>query len=76
MTLDEWNKEAETEIRLWPKYGHLIKTAEQKEADSRFIEKVLPDYPSKRTASAALINLGFHYLYTDIKTAMYRFNQA
>lgn len=76
MTLNEWNEEAKTNIRCLPKYGHADKTADQLEADSNFIRKTLPEFSSKRLASEELINLGFKYLYHDVKTAMYRFNQA
>ncbi len=76
MTLNQWNEEAKTDIRFLPKYGHVEKTADQLEADSNFIRKVLPDFANKRLASEELINLGFKYLYHDVKTAMYRFNQA
>lgn len=46
ISLQQWNEEAQENIRLLPKYGN------------------------------HLISLGFKYLYNDIKTAMYRFNQA
>lgn len=76
MTLKEWNNEAKTNIRLLPKYGYTPKTEGQKAADKEFIETTLKEYPSNRKASDHLIELGFKYLYKDIKTAMYRFNQA
>jgi Tfp pilus assembly protein PilF len=74
--LDEWNEQAKTNIRLLPKYGNIPKTEGQKDADKEFIETTLKQYPSNRKASDHLIELGFKYLYRDIKTAMYRFNQA
>lgn len=76
MTLSEWNEQAKTNIRLLPKYGHVPKTDGQKEADTAFIEETLKLFPTNRKASQHLIELGFHYLYNDVKTAMYRFNQA
>src|SRR5450432_2959247 len=76
MTLDQWNEEAKTNIRCLPKYGHVEKTAGQLEADSEFIQVALPRFATKRLASEHLIDLGFKYLYHDVKTAMYRFNQA
>ena len=69
-------KKAKTNIRLLPKYGHIIKTEGQKAADKEFIEATLKQYPTNRKASDHLIELGFKYLCHDIKTAMYRFNQA
>jgi Tfp pilus assembly protein PilF len=76
MTIDEWNEEAKANIRLLPKYGYAVKTEEQKNADKEFIGATLKTIPGKRKASNHLIELGFKYLYNDIKTAMYRFNQA
>ena len=76
MTSGQWNEEAKTNIRLLPKYGHVPKTDGQKDADKEFIETTLKKYPTKRKASDQLVELGFKYLYSDIKTAMYRFNQA
>jgi tetratricopeptide (TPR) repeat protein len=76
MTSEKWNEEAKTNIRLLPKYGHIPKTEEQKNADNEFIETTVKQFPTKRKASDHLIELGFKYLYSDIKTAMYRFNQA
>jgi len=76
MTLEQWNEEAKTNIRLLPMYGHVTKTAEQKAADNEFIETTLKQYPTNQKASEHLIGLGFRYLFNDIKTAMYRFNQA
>ena len=76
MTSEQWNEEAKTNIRLLPKYGHIPKTEGQKSADKEFIETTLKKYPTNREASEHLIELGFKYLYNDVKTAMYRFNQA
>ena len=76
MTSEQWNEEAKTNIRLLPKYGYAIKTEGQKASDKEFIETTLKQYPTNRKASDHLIELGFKYLYNDIKTAMYRFNQA
>lgn len=76
MTLNQWNEEAKTNIRCLPKYGHIEKTTAQLEADSKFIQIALSEFANKRLASDHLIELGFKYLYHDVKTAMYRFNQA
>lgn len=76
MTLDQWKEEEKTNIRCLPKYGYFKKTAGQLEADSEFIQVTLPQFANKRLASDHLIELGFKYLYHDVKTAMYRFNQA
>src|SRR5450755_4710846 len=76
MALDQWNEEAKTNIRCLPKYGHVEKTAGQLEADTIFIQNTLTEFTSKRLASEHLIDLGFKYIYHDVKTAMYRFNQA
>ena len=76
LTSEQWNEEAKTNIRLLPKYGHIAKTEGQKAADKDFMETTLRRYSTNRKASDHLIELGFQYLYKDIKTAMYRFNQA
>jgi Tfp pilus assembly protein PilF len=73
----EWELESKTDIRLLPKYGNVEKTEKQKEADKILIETMLKHDSSLRKASNRFINLGFQFLYkNDIKTAMYRFNQA
>lgn len=76
MSLDQWNKEAQTNIRLIPKYGHAKKTELQQQSDKAFIESALKQDTTHRKASERFIRLGFKYLYNDIKIAMYRFNQA
>ena len=76
MTLNEWNEQAKTDIRYLPKYGHAEKSAGQLETDSNFIQETLSLFANKRLASEHLVELGFTYLYHDVKTSMYRFNQA
>jgi len=80
MNSTEWDDQAKSNIRLLPKYGLVQKTKEQKEADEKFISETmeLEQYNGDRTAASNhLIQLGFTYLYNrDVKTAMYRFNQA
>jgi len=76
ITSKQWTEEAKTNIRLLPKYGYIPKTEGQKASDKEFLETTLKQFPTNRKASDHLIELGFKYLYKDIKTAMYRFNQA
>ena len=76
MTYEKWEKESKTNIRLLPKYGNAVKTEEQKKLDQQFIETSLKIDGTPRKASDHMIQVGFSYLYRDIKTAMYRFNQA
>lgn len=80
LTSKEWNEESKTNIRLLPKYGLITKTEAQKQSDELFITETMKQEQFKGDQSAAsghLIELGFKYLYRgDIKTAMYRFNQA
>jgi len=80
MTSDEWDEQAKTNMRLLPKYGHQQKTEEQKQLDEKLIKETIEQEKFKGDRTAAsnhLISLGFTYLYRgDIKTAMYRFNQA
>ncbi len=78
--LKDWNEQAKTNIRLLPKYGYVQKTEEQKKLDEQFITSTMQQEQFKGNRTAAsnhLIKLGFNYLYRgDLKTAMYRFNQA
>jgi len=76
ITWDEWQEEAASDIRLHPRYGGVTKTNKQKKADRAFVKTILEQQPSVRAGSEEMVRLGFKYLYTDIKTAMYRFNQA
>ena len=76
MTSTQWDEEAKTNIRLLPKYGHVQKTDAQINSDKEFIETTLKLDTTNKKASDHMIRLGFKYLYRDIKTAMYRFNQA
>jgi tetratricopeptide (TPR) repeat protein len=75
MTSREWERQALTNKRLLPKYGYLPKTEAEQKADQDFVRASL-GMESRRDASNNLIARGFQNLYTDIKTAMYRFNQA
>ena len=76
MSWDEWEKAAQSDIRLLPKYGNVEKTDQQKASDAQLIETILKQESTHRKGSDHLIDLGFQYLYKDIKTAMSRFNQA
>jgi tetratricopeptide (TPR) repeat protein len=73
----EWQQEAKNEIRLLPEYGNVQKTTGQLEADQELIKGEVKQYGTHRKASDTLITFGFNNLYKgDLKTAMYRFNQA
>jgi len=73
----QWEEQAKTNVRLLPKYGNRSKTEHQKEADDRLIDSYVNQHGSRTKGSEVLISIGFEYLYRkDIKTAMYRFNQA
>ena len=73
----DWKIAASSDSRLLPKYGNVPKTAEQKEADEKFIKTAIETDGTHRKASDHLVRLGFDYLYRqDLKTAMARFNQA
>ncbi len=76
---EEWQKESESDKRLLPRYGHRPRTEQEIKADSAYIKRImdLPQFKTRREASAHLIDLGFQYYYRDdLKTAMSRFNQA
>lgn len=77
MTYTEWQSEAITNIRLQPKYGNAQKTPAQIKADNELIADYLAQTGTRYKGSELLVKLGFDYLYKgDLKTAMYRFNQA
>jgi tetratricopeptide (TPR) repeat protein len=80
MQVSPLEEEAKTNKRLLPRYGLLPKSESELEADKNFITETIkqPQFNGDyRAASNHLIKLGFNYLYKhDIKTAMYRFNQA
>jgi Tfp pilus assembly protein PilF len=77
MSMSEWDKLSSQDIRLLPKYGYVLKSPEQREADQSLIKTSLKQDTTPKKASAHFIRLGFNYLYkNDLKTAMYRFNQA
>ena len=77
ISYESWKQEAKTEIRLLPKYGNRPKSKEQKEADEELIKTYLAQEGTNRKASDFLVNRGFEYIYRkDLRTAMYRFNQA
>jgi tetratricopeptide (TPR) repeat protein len=74
---DAWNKEAEKEIRLNPKYGNAIKSSGQKAADQELIKSYVSLAGSRRKGAELLTKKGFEFLYSgNLRTAMYRFNQA
>jgi len=80
MQLSPLEEEAKTNKRLLPRYGLLPKSEDEKAADKDFVTETMkqPQFNGDyRAASNHLIKLGFNYLYRrDLKTAMYRFNQA
>jgi tetratricopeptide (TPR) repeat protein len=72
-----WKEESKSNIRLLPEYGNATKSKEQKEADEEFIKRSVQQDGSREKASEHMVEFGFSYLYRkDIRTAMYRFNQA
>ena len=74
---NEWDKAAQTDIRMLPMYGHQQKTKEQIQADDDFLKTVLEQDKTKKAGSEHLIKLGFTYAYQgNLQTAMSRFNQA
>ena len=77
LTYCSWKEEGKINIRLLPGYGGVEKTAEQKKADQELIDTYTAQAGSRSNGSELLVKLGFDYLYKgDLKTAMYRFNQA
>lgn len=80
MQVSPLEEEAKTNKRLLPRYGLLPKSEDEKAADKDFVTETMkqPQFNGDyRAASNHLIKLGFNYLYRrDLRTAMYRFNQA
>jgi tetratricopeptide (TPR) repeat protein len=80
MTSSTLEEEAKKNKRLLPKYGLLPKSEGEISADKDFITETMkqPQFNGDyRAASNHMIKLGFNYLNRrDLKTAMYRFNQA
>jgi tetratricopeptide (TPR) repeat protein len=80
MQVSPLEEEAKTNKRLLPRYGLLPKSEDEIAADKDFVTETMkqPQFNGDfRAASNHLIKLGFNYLYRrDLKTAMYRFNQA
>jgi Tfp pilus assembly protein PilF len=77
LNYQQWKEEAKTEIRLLPEYGHAVKSTEQKQADLNLIEAYTKQEGSRLKGSEVLVKLGFDYISKgDLRTAMYRFNQA
>lgn len=80
MPVSTLEEEAKTNKRLLPRYGLLPKSEGEIASDKDFITETMKQPQFKgdyRSASNHLIKLGFNYLYRqDLKTAMYRFNQA
>jgi tetratricopeptide (TPR) repeat protein len=80
MTSSTLEEEAKTNKRLLPKYGLLPKSEREISADKDFINETMKQHQfngDPRAASDHMIKLGFNYLNRrDLKTAMYRFNQA
>jgi tetratricopeptide (TPR) repeat protein len=60
-----------------PRYGGLVKTAAQLQADERFLAQALRTYGTAQAAMQAHVTFGWHYLATNhAPTAIKRFNQA
>lgn len=72
-----WQTQAKKDIRMLPEFGDIEKTKEEITADTRFINSIVDAGKSKSEGAHEMIRIGFDYLYKgDLKTAMYRFNQA
>ncbi|WP_316820596.1 tetratricopeptide repeat protein [Pedobacter gandavensis] len=74
---EQWIAQAQTDIRLLPKYSGVVKTKEYLEIDQRFIKEVTEQFGTKERASYVHSRWGMDYVRKgDLKTAMYRLNQA
>lgn len=72
-----WQRQAKNDIRMLPEFGNNEKTKQETEADTRFVNSLVDAGKSKSEGALDMIRIGFDYLYKgNLKTAMYRFNQA
>ncbi len=72
-----WQVEAKNDTRMLPEFGNIEKTDQEITADTRFVNSIVDAGKSKSEGANDMIRIGFDYLYKgDLKTAMYRFNQA
>ncbi|WP_316748067.1 hypothetical protein [Pedobacter gandavensis] len=73
----QWLEHAKTDIRLLPKYSGLAKSQQYIDIDQRFIKEVTQQFGTKERASYVHSRWGMEYAQKgDLKTAMYRLNQA
>lgn len=76
-SLKSWQAEAKKNKRMLPEYGNIKKSADEIEANQKFVNNIVESGKSKTEGAHEMIRLGFDYLYRgNLKTAMYRFNQA
>ncbi len=76
-TFKSWQKQAKNDIRMLPEFGNTEKTEKELAADAKFVNSIVENGKSKSEGAHDMIRIGFDYLYKgDLKTAMYRFNQA
>lgn len=76
-SLKSWQLEAKNDIRMLPKFGNSEKSKLEVAADTKFVNSIVRSGKSKSEGAHDMIRIGFDYLYKgDLKTAMYRFNQA
>lgn len=74
---EQWKNHAKSDIRLLPKYSGVVKTKPHLEIDQRFIKAVTEQFGSKERAAYVHSRWGLDYAHKgDLKTAMYRLNQA
>lgn len=72
-----WQAEAKKDKKMLPEFGNLKKTAKEVAADEQFVTSIVSAGESKSAGASQMVRIGFDYLYRgDLKTAMYRFNQA
>lgn len=77
MSYEEWLVLAKHDIRLFPMYGHAVKTSKQLETDAEFIERAIADAGSSDSASNYYFKKACTYMkQRDLQTVMYRLNQA
>lgn len=74
---ENWKARAKTDMRLLPKYSGVVKSKPYIEIDQQFIKEATEQFTSKERASYVHSRWGMEYAKKgDLKTAMYRLNQA
>ncbi len=77
MSYNEWLGLAKHDIRLFPMYGHALKTSKQLDEDAEFLETAIAEAGTPDSASNYYFLKACTFMEEkDLQTVMYRLNQA